>query len=148
MKNILIKSFLFSFFIVITLNTAFANVEEINKIKNQLESIESLFKANAMDEEEYDDEDDYDQENDDYEDEDEENGSEEDEEEWDRYSDFYDDERWNRERHGDKGLKLCRFGDNKQFYATLDTWETEVICQENVKSDKVSLRQSSQRVTL
>jgi len=74
--------------------------------------------------------------------------SEEDEEEWDRYSDFYDDERWNRERHGDKGLKLCRFGDNKQFYATLDTWETEVICQENVKSDKVSLRQQSQRVTL
>jgi len=73
---------------------------------------------------------------------------EEDTEEWDMYSDFYGDERWTRERHGDKGLKLCRFGDNKQFYATLDTWETEVICQENVKSDKVSLRQSSQRVTL
>ena len=73
---------------------------------------------------------------------------EEDAEEWDRYSDFYDSERWTRERSGDKGLKLCRFGDNKQFYATLDTWETEVICQEKVKSDKVSLHQSSQRVTL
>ena len=73
---------------------------------------------------------------------------EEDAEEWDTYSDFYDNERWTRERHGDKGLKLCRFGDNKMFYAPQDTWETEVICQENVKSDKVSLRQSSQRVTL
>ena len=72
----------------------------------------------------------------------------EDAEEWDTYSDFYDNERWTRERSGDKGLKLCRFGDNKMFYAPQDTWETEVICQENVKSDKVSLRQPSQRVTL
>ena len=54
MKNILIKSFLFALFFIITSNTAFANVEEINKINKQLESIESLFKANAMDEEEYD----------------------------------------------------------------------------------------------
>ena len=73
---------------------------------------------------------------------------EEDAEEWDRYSDFYDNERWTRERSGDKGLKLCRFGDNKTFYAPQDTWETKIICQENVKSDKVSLRQPSQRVTL
>ena len=72
----------------------------------------------------------------------------EDAEEWDTYSDFYDNERWTRERHGDKGLKLCRFGDNKTFYAPQDTWETKIICQENVKSDKVSLRQPSQRVTL
>jgi len=72
----------------------------------------------------------------------------EDAEEWDTYSDFYDNERWTRERGGDKGLKLCRFGDNKTFYAPQDTWETKIICQENVKSDKVSLRQPSQRVTL
>ena len=54
MKNILIKSFVFSLFFIIASNIAFANVEEINKINKQLESIESLFKANAMDEEEYD----------------------------------------------------------------------------------------------
>jgi len=54
LKKILIKPFLISFFIIILSNIAFANVEEINKINKQLESIESLFKANAMDEEEYD----------------------------------------------------------------------------------------------
>ena len=54
LKEILIKPFLISFFIIILSNIAFANVEEINKINKQLESIESLFKANAMDEEEYD----------------------------------------------------------------------------------------------
>ena len=54
MKNILIKSFVFSLFFIITSNIAFANVEEINKINKQLESIENLFKANAMDENEYD----------------------------------------------------------------------------------------------
>ena len=54
LKEILIKLFLISFFIIILSNSAFANVEEINKINKQLESIESLFKANAMDEEEYD----------------------------------------------------------------------------------------------
>ena len=47
---------------------------------------------------------------------------EEDAEEWDRYSDFHGDERWTRERHGDKGLKLCRFGDSRTFYAPQDTW--------------------------
>jgi len=73
---------------------------------------------------------------------------EEDAEEWEIYSDFYGDERWTRERDGDKGLKLCRFGDNNTFYATQDIWQTEAICQENVKSDKLSLRQPSQRVTL
>jgi hypothetical protein len=72
----------------------------------------------------------------------------EDAEEWDTYSDFYDNERWTRERSGDKGLKLCRFGDNNTFYAPQDTWETEIICQESVKSGPTSLRQPSQRVTL
>ena len=50
--------------------------------------------------------------------------------------------------HGDKGLKLCRFGNSRTFYAPQDTWETEIICQESVKSGPTSLRQPSQRVTL
>jgi len=73
---------------------------------------------------------------------------EEDAEEWEIHSDFYGDERWTRERHGDKGLKLCRIGDNKTFYDPQDRWKTEIICQENVKSASNALRQPSQRVTL
>ena len=73
---------------------------------------------------------------------------EEDAEEWEIYSDFYGDERWTRERHGDKGLKLCRFGDNKQFYDPQDRWSAEIKCQENVKNDKISLQSHPQRVTL
>ena len=54
MKNILIKFHLFLLFFILSSSITFANIEEINKINKQLESIESLFKANAMDEEEYD----------------------------------------------------------------------------------------------
>ena len=53
MKNILIKFHLFLLFFILSSSITFANIEEINKIKKQLESIESLFKANAMDEDEY-----------------------------------------------------------------------------------------------
>ena len=52
MLRLLNFKFILIFFILIA-NSAFANVEEINKINKQLESIETLFKANAMEEEEY-----------------------------------------------------------------------------------------------
>lgn len=53
MNKLLKYNFILAFFILVS-TIAFANIEEINKINKQLNSIETLFKAKAMDDKEYD----------------------------------------------------------------------------------------------
>ena len=48
-----IKFFILLFLLLFS-NAAFSNVDEINKINQQIESIDGLFKSGAMDEDEYD----------------------------------------------------------------------------------------------
>ena len=46
--------YLIVIFFLLFSTAAFSNVDEINKINQQIESIEGLFKSGAMDEDEYD----------------------------------------------------------------------------------------------
>ena len=46
--------YLIVIFFLLFSTAAFSNVDEINKINKQIESIDGLFKSGAMDEDEYD----------------------------------------------------------------------------------------------
>ena len=46
--------YLIVIFFLLFSTAAFSNVDEINKINQQIESIDGLFKSGAMDEDEYD----------------------------------------------------------------------------------------------
>ena len=46
--------YLIVIFFLLFSTVAFSNVDEINKINQQIESIDGLFKSGAMDEDEYD----------------------------------------------------------------------------------------------
>ena len=48
-----LKYFIVIFFLLFS-TSAFSNLDEINKINQQIESIDGLFKSGAMDEDEYD----------------------------------------------------------------------------------------------
>ena len=49
-----VKHIFLIIFIILFSNISIANIEEINKVKKQLESIETLYENNAIDKDEYD----------------------------------------------------------------------------------------------